>query len=102
LPGGWLKDDKMTHVHLLRRLDFKESFAIVVGSMIGTGVFLKTAVMAQEAGTPLFVLLAWLAAGLLSFMGALVYAGGEITVKLQRDCKVIEVTVSIIDIDVKS
>jgi len=64
----------MTHVHLLRRLGFKESFAIVVGSMIGTGVFLKTAVMAQEAGSPFYVLLAWLVAGLLSFMGALVYA----------------------------
>jgi basic amino acid/polyamine antiporter, APA family len=64
----------MTHVHLLRRLGFKESFAIVVGSMIGTGVFLKTAVMAQEAGSPLYVLLAWLVAGLLSFMGALAYA----------------------------
>lgn len=63
-----------THVPLLRRLGFKESFAIVVGSMIGTGVFLKTAVMAQEAGSPLFVLLAWLVAGLLSFMGALAYA----------------------------
>ena len=64
----------MTHVHLLRRLGFKESFAIVVGSMIGTGVFLKTAVMAQEAGSPFYVLLAWLVAGLLSFMGALAYA----------------------------
>jgi APA family basic amino acid/polyamine antiporter len=42
--------------------------------MIGTGVFLKTAVMAQEAGSPLYVLLAWLAAGMLSFMGALAYA----------------------------
>jgi len=40
----------MTNVHLLRRLGFKESFAIVVGSIIGTGVFLKTAVMAQDAG----------------------------------------------------
>jgi APA family basic amino acid/polyamine antiporter len=64
----------MTHVHLLRQLGFKESFAIVVGSMIGTGVFLKTAVMAQEAGSPLYVLLAWLVAGMLSFMGALAYA----------------------------
>jgi APA family basic amino acid/polyamine antiporter len=64
----------MTDVHLLRGLGFKESFAIVVGSMIGTGVFLKTAVMAQEAGSPFLVLLAWLVAGLLSFMGALAYA----------------------------
>ncbi len=64
----------MTKVHLQRRLGFKESFAIVVGSIIGTGVFLKTAVMAQDAGPPLYVLLAWLVAGVLSFMGALTYA----------------------------
>lgn len=64
----------MTGVPLLRRLGFKEAFAIVVGSMIGTGVFLKTAVMAQDAGAPSYVLLAWLVAGLLSFMGALAYA----------------------------
>jgi APA family basic amino acid/polyamine antiporter len=67
-------DENMTNVHLLRRLGFKESFAIVVGSIIGTGVFLKTAVMAQDAGPPLYVLLAWLIAGVLSFMGALTYA----------------------------
>jgi APA family basic amino acid/polyamine antiporter len=64
----------MKNVELLRRLGFKESFAIVVGSIIGTGIFLKTAVMAQDAGSPLFVLLALLAAGVLSFMGALIYA----------------------------
>jgi APA family basic amino acid/polyamine antiporter len=64
----------MTSVHLLRRLGFKESFAIVVGSIIGTGIFLKTAVMAQDAGSPLYVLLALLTAGVLSFMGALIYA----------------------------
>jgi APA family basic amino acid/polyamine antiporter len=74
-PSYLLYDDEvMTNVHLLRRLGFKESFAIVVGSVIGTGVFLKTAVMAQEAGSPLYVLLAWLVAGALSFMGALTYA----------------------------
>src|SRR6185369_2685610 len=64
----------MTSVPLLRRLGFKESFAIVVGSIIGTGIFLNTAVMAQDAGAPLYVLLAWLVAGALSFMGALTYA----------------------------
>src|SRR6187399_1962748 len=64
----------MTSVHLLRRLGFKESFAIVVGSIIGTGIFLKTAVMAQDAGSPFYVLLALLTAGVLSFMGALIYA----------------------------
>jgi APA family basic amino acid/polyamine antiporter len=64
----------MTNVHLLRRLGFKESIAIVVGSIIGTGVFLKTAVMAQDAGSPFYVLLAWVTAGVLSYIGALIYA----------------------------
>ncbi|HEX4121664.1 MAG TPA: amino acid permease [Verrucomicrobiae bacterium] len=48
--------------------------ALVVGTIIGTGVFLKTARMAQAVGTPKLVLLAWVAAGLLSLAGALSYA----------------------------
>jgi basic amino acid/polyamine antiporter, APA family len=42
--------------------------------VIGSGVFLKTAVMTQEVGTPTLVLAAWVAAGLLSLAGALAYA----------------------------
>lgn len=42
--------------------------------MIGTGVFLKPATMAQHAGSVPIVLLAWLVAGLLSYAGALTYA----------------------------
>src|SRR5258708_8443171 len=60
-------DDDMTKVHLQRRLGFKESFAIVVGSIIGTGGFLKTAVIAQHAGPPLYVSLALLVARVRSF-----------------------------------
>ncbi len=48
--------------------------AIVVGIVIGTGVFLKTAVMAQQVGSPQVVLWAWLAAGVLSLVGALTYS----------------------------
>ncbi|MBX2987846.1 MAG: amino acid permease [Bdellovibrionaceae bacterium] len=64
----------MTQESLLRRLGTKEAAAIVVGSVIGTGVFLKTATMAQQTGSPALVLLAWLVAGLLSLAGALSYA----------------------------
>jgi basic amino acid/polyamine antiporter, APA family len=59
---------------LIRGLTPSATMAMVVGSVIGTGVFLKAAVMAQLAGTPAAVLAAWLAAGLLSIAGALVYA----------------------------
>lgn len=59
---------------LVRGLSGFDSTALVIGNVIGTGVFLKTAVMAQETGSPLLVLAAWVAAGLLSLAGALTYA----------------------------
>jgi APA family basic amino acid/polyamine antiporter len=59
---------------LIRGLTLTDTTALVVGTVIGTGVFLKAAVMSQEVGTPTLVLLAWVAAGLLSLAGALTYA----------------------------
>jgi len=59
---------------LIRGLTLTDTTALVIGTVIGTGVFLKTAVMAQEVGTPILVLAAWAAAGLLSLAGALTYA----------------------------
>ena len=58
---------------LLRALSLRDAIALVL-SVIGTGIFLKTAQMAQLVDTPSRVLLAWLAAGLLSLAGALTYA----------------------------
>ncbi len=59
---------------LVRSLTLADTTALVVGTVIGTGVFLKTAVMAQDVGSPGMVLAAWVAAGLLSLAGALTYA----------------------------
>lgn len=50
------------------------SASLVVGTVIGTGVFLKTAVMTQLGGSALWVLAAWAAAGVLSLAGAMTYA----------------------------
>ena len=58
---------------LARALSLRDAIALVL-TVIGTGVFLKTATMAQLVGSPSNVLLAWLAAGLLSLAGALTYA----------------------------
>ncbi|HRP70065.1 MAG TPA: amino acid permease, partial [Turneriella sp.] len=69
-----------------RSIGLIASTSIVAGCMIGTGIFLKPATMASEAGSITIVLLAWLIAGLLSYAGALTYgelcahfpaAGGE-------------------------
>jgi basic amino acid/polyamine antiporter, APA family len=48
--------------------------SLVVGTIIGTGIFLKTAVMAHTAGSAAWVLAAWFCAGALSLFGALTYA----------------------------
>jgi basic amino acid/polyamine antiporter, APA family len=59
---------------LVRGLSLVDSTALVIGTVIGTGVFLKAAPMIQAVGTPGLVLLAWVAAGILSLAGALTYA----------------------------
>lgn len=59
---------------LLRGLSLVDTTALVIGTVIGTGVFLKAAPMAQAVSSPALVLLAWVAAGLLSLAGALTYA----------------------------
>jgi basic amino acid/polyamine antiporter, APA family len=59
---------------LVRGLGPWGAASLVVGTIIGTGVFLKTAVMAQLGGSVLWVLVAWAVAGALSFFGAMTYA----------------------------
>ena len=59
---------------LVRRLSLLDSISLVVGTIVGTGVLLKAAVMTQQLGSPWAVLAAWLAAGVLTLFGALAYA----------------------------
>ncbi|MFN2453008.1 MAG: APC family permease [Pyrinomonadaceae bacterium] len=59
---------------LIRGLGLIAAISIVVGNVIGTGVFLKTRVMTCNVGTPSLVIAVWIGAGLLSLAGALTYA----------------------------
>lgn len=56
---------------LIRALGPWAAAAIVVGTMIGTGIFIKPASMAQIAGSVGLVTLAWVLGGVLSLFGAL-------------------------------
>jgi APA family basic amino acid/polyamine antiporter len=62
------------NVTLIRGLGLIAAISIVVGNVIGTGVFLKTRVMTCNVGTPGMVITVWIAAGVLSLAGALTYA----------------------------
>ncbi|HEY6484202.1 MAG TPA: amino acid permease [Steroidobacteraceae bacterium] len=57
-----------------RGLTLVHATSLVVGITIGTGIFLKTAVMAQAVATPALVLGAWAVAGLIAMFGALSFA----------------------------
>src|SRR5688572_27959824 len=59
---------------LIRGLGPIATTAVVVGNVIGTGVFLKSRVMTCNVGTPGRVIAVWVVAGLLSLAGALTYA----------------------------
>jgi basic amino acid/polyamine antiporter, APA family len=71
---------------LCRDLGVSHATAVVVGTIIGSGIFLVPAEMMQAAGSAKLVYLAWFVGGVLSFFGALTYselgamkpqAGGE-------------------------
>ena len=61
-------------LELVRGLGSWASGAIVVGTMIGTGIFLKPAEMAREGRFVSVVFAAWIVGGILSLFGALSYA----------------------------
>jgi basic amino acid/polyamine antiporter, APA family len=61
-------------VSLFRGLGLIAAISIIIGNVIGTGVFLKARVMTCNLGSPTWVIIAWVAAGLLSLAGALTYA----------------------------
>jgi len=59
---------------LIRRLNGWHATAIVVGTIIGSGIFLVPAEMMQAVGSARMVYAVWIVGGVLSFFGALTYA----------------------------
>jgi basic amino acid/polyamine antiporter, APA family len=59
---------------LARDLGASHATAVVVGTVIGSGIFLVPSEMMQAVGSAKLVYLAWILGGVLSFFGALAYA----------------------------
>jgi APA family basic amino acid/polyamine antiporter len=59
---------------LPRVLGASQATAIVVGTIIGSGIFLVPREMMQDTGSSALVYLAWIVGGLLSLFGAMTYA----------------------------
>src|SRR5438128_7389444 len=61
-------------VPLARRLGLFDATMIVMGGIIGAGIFVNPAVVARNVHTPFLVLGAWLIGGMIALIGAFVYA----------------------------
>ncbi|MGB7923100.1 MAG: amino acid permease [Pyrinomonadaceae bacterium] len=59
---------------LARRLGLFDATMIVMGGIIGSGIFINPYVVAQQAQTPFLILGAWLLGGMIALAGAFIYA----------------------------
>src|SRR5476651_252241 len=59
---------------LERKLGLWASVSIVIGSVIGSSIFLKPATMAAQLSSPLMLLMVWVVAGTVSLFGGMINA----------------------------
>jgi APA family basic amino acid/polyamine antiporter len=61
------------HTNFKRELGLFDSTMIVIGSMIGSGIFIVSADIARTVGSPGYLLLVWLITGVITIIAALSY-----------------------------
>jgi len=66
--------DKASKHDLGRRMEMLDATAIVIGIVIGSGIFVLPNLIARELPSGAAILAAWIVSGVLSFFGALAYA----------------------------
>ncbi|KPK76523.1 MAG: hypothetical protein AMS25_17370 [Gemmatimonas sp. SM23_52] len=66
--------EKPRSTELVRQLGLFDSIMMMVGIVIGSGIFLTTGIMAQSLPSAGLLLLAWLVGGILTLTGALTFA----------------------------
>ncbi len=60
---------------LARRIGLFDATMVVMGGMVGAGIFVNPANVARSAAAPGLMIAAWLVGGLAALLGAFVYAG---------------------------
>ena len=59
---------------LARRLGLFDAVMLVMGGTVGSGIFMNPYVVARQVHTPMLVLGAWIAGGVIALTGAFIYA----------------------------
>src|SRR6201993_4611529 len=66
----------------IRGLGLTDSTMLVAGSMIGSGIFIVSSIIARQVGSPGWLLVVWLVTGLLTLTAALSY--GELAAMMPK------------------
>lgn len=61
-------------VAMKRQLGLFDGVAMIVGSIVGSGIFISPRGVLQSAGSPAVSIIVWVLCGLISFIGAVCYA----------------------------
>src|ERR1041385_9191783 len=67
---------------LVKALGLLDATMIVAGSMIGSGIFIVSADIARQVGSPGLLILVWVITGLMTTMAALCY--GELAAAMPK------------------
>src|ERR1044071_4296291 len=67
---------------LVRGLGLLDSTMLVAGSMIGSGIFIVSSIIARQVGSPGWLLVVWIVTGLLKLTAALSY--GELAAMMPK------------------
>ena len=73
MSGGHAHDVEKS-LNLPRVLGFMDVIGILVGTVIGSGIFIVPAAIALQVRSPVLILAVWLVGGVLSFFGALTFS----------------------------
>jgi APA family basic amino acid/polyamine antiporter len=69
-----MKDAKPANAEYVRRLGVFDTTMVVIGGIIGAGIFLNPAIVAQRVHTTAFILTTWVIGGAVALIGALYFA----------------------------
>jgi APA family basic amino acid/polyamine antiporter len=81
-PSGSAKADATARPELVKVLGLTSATTLVMGSMIGSGIFIVSAEIAREVNSPGLLILAWAVTGFLTIVGALSY--GELAAMMPK------------------
>jgi APA family basic amino acid/polyamine antiporter len=75
-PNSSLRSSQLaaSSAHYVRRLGVFDTTMVVIGGIIGAGIFLNPAIVAQRVHTSAFILTTWVLGGAIALVGALSFA----------------------------